>query len=143
MVLAGSVGPGPAGRSLVAIGRPIVAAVMIFYGIEHFVFPRFVPGVPLEKLTPAWIPAPALITYVVGIVLLAAGVALFFRPAIASAGCGLVLLLLTAFFYVPIFATEIHTGLAVEGLNYIGDTMLFAATVLLAGLGAAPSEQIH
>lgn len=46
------------------------------------------------------------------------------------------LLLLTAFFYVPIFALEIHTELAVEGLNYVGDTLLFAATALLAGFGA-------
>jgi hypothetical protein len=30
-----------------------------------------------------------------------------------------------------------HTELAVEGLNYIGDTLLFAATVMLAGFGAA------
>jgi hypothetical protein len=29
-----------------------------------------------------------------------------------------------------------HTPLAVEGVNYIGDTLLFAATALLAGFGA-------
>jgi hypothetical protein len=46
------------------------------------------------------------------------------------------LLLLTAFFYVPIFAMEIHSPLAVEGINYVGDTLLFAGTVLLAGFGA-------
>lgn len=49
---------------------------------------------------------------------------------------GLMLLLLTAFFYVPIFAMEIHSPLAVEGINYVGDTLLFAGTVLLAGFGA-------
>jgi hypothetical protein len=46
-----------------------------------------------------------------------------------------VLLLLTIFFYIPILITEIHTPLAVEGVNYVGDTLLFAATALLAGFG--------
>ena len=48
----------------------------------------------------------------------------------------IVLLLLTIFFYVPILATEICSPLAVEGVNYVGDTLLFAAAALLAGFGA-------
>ena len=55
---------------------------------------------------------------------------------IAAATSGMVLLLLTAFFYVPILVMEIHSPLAVEGINYVADTMLFAATALLAGFGA-------
>ena len=141
MVLAGSAWlarKNPAGSALIQIGRFFVAGTMIFYAIEHFLFPRFVPGVPLEKLTPAWIPAPALISYLVGISLLAAGIGLFIprTSRIASAGSGAVLVLLTAFFYVPILLTEFHTNLAVEGLNYVFDTLLWAATVLLAGFGA-------
>jgi uncharacterized membrane protein len=140
MVLAGSVWPrgSLAGVVLIRLGRAIVAATMIFYAIQHFLFPRFVPGVPLEKLTPAWIPAPALLAYLVGAILLLAGIGLFFRPTIriAAAGSGIILLLLTAFFYLPIFAMEIHTPLAVEGINYIGDTLLFAGTALLAGFAA-------
>jgi uncharacterized membrane protein len=140
MVLAGSVWPGAgrAGHALIRIGRGIVGVVMIFYATQHFLFPRNVPGVPLEKLTPAWMPAPLVITYVVGITLLLAGLGMFLHSTIriAAAGCGTVLVLLTAFFYGPIFATEIHSPLAVEGLNYIFDTLLFAATVMLAGFGA-------
>jgi uncharacterized membrane protein len=136
MVLAGSVSAH--WRFLVRLGRGLVAAIMIFYAIEHFLFPRNVPGVPLEKLIPAWMPAPTLLSYFVGIVLLLAGIGLFLRPTIriAAAGAGIVLLLLTAFFYLPIFLMEIHTPLALEGINYVGDTMLFAGTVLLAGFGA-------
>ena len=144
MVLAGSVWPrGAASIVLVRLGRGFVTLVMIFYAIEHFLFPRNVPGVPLEKLTPAWMPAPVLISYVVGIALLLGGIGLFFRPAtrIAAAGAGSVLLLLTVFFYVPIFVTEMHGTLAVEGMNYVGDTLLWAATVLLAGFGADRSAE--
>lgn len=132
MVLAGSVIPKGV---LIRIGRTIIAATFVFYAIEHFLYPHNVPGVPLEKLTPAWIPAPMLIAYVVGIVLFVAGVGLLIpRTArIAAAGSGTVLVLVTVFFYGPIMVTELHTPLAVEGINYVFDTMLFAATALLAG----------
>ena len=137
LVLAGSVWPSGSGigRGLMAAGRRFVAMVMVFYGIEHFLFPRNVVGVPLEKMTPAWIPAAPAIAYFVGVVLVAAGAGLLLGCAVrvAAAVCGIVLLLVTIFFYVPIFVTEIHTELAVEGLNYIFDTMLFTATVMLAG----------
>lgn len=140
MTLAGSVSSraSRAGSLLERIGRAIVALVMIFYGIEHFFFPRNVPGVPLEKMTPAWIPAPAAIACFIGIVLIVAGIGLFFRRTvrIAAAGAGGILVLLVIFFYLPIAAVELHSDLAVEGINYVGDTLLFAATVLLAGFGA-------
>jgi uncharacterized membrane protein len=139
MVLAGSVWPlgRPARIALIRIGRGIVAAVLIFYSAQHFLFPRFVPGVPLGKLTPAWVPAPALLAYLVGITLLFSGIGLLVRPTIrvAAATSGIVLLLLTIFFYGPIMIMEIHSELAVEGVNYVADTLLFAGTVLLAGFG--------
>ena len=143
MVLAGSVWPrgSKVGTALMRIGRGIVAAVFVFYVVEHFLFPRNVPGVPLEKMTPAWVPTPTLLAYFVGITLLFAGIGLLVRRTIriAAAGSGMVLLLLTVFFYLPILVMEIHTPLAVEGINYVGDTLLFAATALLAGFGADQS----
>jgi uncharacterized membrane protein len=131
-----------AGPTLILLGRFIVAATFIFYSIEHFLFPHNVPGVPLEKMTPDWIPAPTLIAYIVGATLLAAGVGLMIPRTrrTAAAAAGTVLLLLTIFFYIPILITEIHTPLAVEGVNYVGDTLLFAATALLAGFGADRKE---
>jgi uncharacterized membrane protein len=146
MVLAGSVWPRESrvGTALMRIGRGIVALVMIFYASQHFLFPRHVPGVPLAKLTPEWVPAPVLLSWVVGIALLTGGIGLLIRPTvrIAAAGAGTVLVLLTAFFYVPILAREIHSALVVEGINYVGDTLLFAATVLLAGSGAGEAVKV-
>jgi len=132
MVLAGSVWA----RSMLAtIGRVIVACTFVFYAVEHFLFPRFVPGVPLDKMIPAWVPAPVLLSYFVGAVLLMAGVGLMVprMRRVAAAGAGVVLVLLTVFFYVPILVMEIRGPLAVEGVNYVGDTLLFAGTALLAG----------
>ncbi len=92
------------------LGRVFVGATMIFYAIQHFLFPQFVPGVPLEKMIPAWVPAPTLLSYFIGITLLLAGIGLLVRRTIriAAASSGMVLLLLTAFFYVPILVMEIH-----------------------------------
>ena len=121
---------------LARIGRSIVALVLAFYAMEHFLYPHFAPGVPLQKMTPTWVPAPVLLADMVGAVLLASAIGLFLprlvRPAAAAAGG--ILLLLTVFFYGPIFLLEMHTPLAVEGMNYVGDTLLFAATVLMSGL---------
>ena len=140
MVLAGSLWPRgrSAGAVLIRLGRLFVACTFIFYALEHFLFPRFVPGVPLEKLTPAWVPAPVLLACIVGTTLLVSGIGLMIPRTrrTAAAISGVVLLLLTIFFYVPILITEIRSPLAVEGVNYVGDTLLFAATALLAGFGA-------
>ena len=137
MALAGSVWPptGRAGVPLIRTGRSIVALVMILYGIEHFFYPRNVPGVPLEKMTPEWIPAPMAITCFIGVILIAGGLGLFVRRTvrIAAAGAGTILVLLVAFFYIPIAMTELSSNLAVEGINYVGDTLLLAATIMLAG----------
>jgi uncharacterized membrane protein len=145
MVLAGSQWPRgrSAGKALMMLGRLLVACTFVFYAVEHFLFPRFVPGVPLGKLTPGWVPAPELLAYFVGATLLVAGVGLMIRRTrqIAAAGAGAVLVLLTVFFYVPILMMEIRSPLAVEGINYVGDTLLFAATALLAGFGAGVANK--
>jgi len=140
MVLAGSAWPRgrSTGRVLIRLGRAIVACTFVFYAIQHFLHPRNVPGVPLENMIPGWMPAPTLFACFVGMTLLVAGVGLMVPRThrIAAAGAGTVLVLVVVFFYVPILVMEVRTPLAVEGINYVGDTLLFAGTALLAGFGA-------
>jgi hypothetical protein len=70
MVLAGSVWPRQslASSALISVGRVIVAGTLIFYGIQHFLFPLFAPGVPLEKVTPPWVLFPVPLAYIVGLI---------------------------------------------------------------------------
>jgi uncharacterized membrane protein len=80
---------------------------------------------------------PTAITGFIGIILILAGIGLFIPRTIriASAGAGAIFVLLVIVFYGPICIAEMPTN-PVEGLNYVGDTLLFAATVMLAGFGA-------
>ena len=139
LILAGSQWPeaSPIHRALTRIGRTILAPIFVFYGVEHFLYPHNVPGVPLEKLTPAGVPAPTVLAGFIGITLILAGVGLLIPSTVrlAAATSGAILVLLTALFYLPIMLMELRTPLAVEGVNYVGDTLLFAATALLAGSG--------
>jgi hypothetical protein len=89
-----------------------------------------------------WIPVRAAWGYVTGLALFASGTCLlvnkYTRAATTVLGVVLVLLVITMYF--PILTAAPADGL-VEALNYIGDTTLFAGTVLLAA-GAIP-ERSH
>ncbi len=113
--------------------RSALAAIAVFYGIEHFLHPECVPGVPLEKLTPAFIPAPLAWTYLTGAALVVGGLAMLlnFKPRPSAAALGSLVLFLVLFFYLPILFAAPN----LESLNYVFDTLLYAGALLIA---AAP-----
>jgi len=39
-----------------AIPRFFLGLASLFFGVKHLLHPEYVPGVPLQKLTPEWIP---------------------------------------------------------------------------------------
>src|SRR4051812_7729136 len=57
---------------LVTVGQVFVVTAMLVFGVEHFLQATLLPGVPLVKQMPEWIPGRALIDYVTGAALLAA-----------------------------------------------------------------------
>lgn len=126
---------------LTTIARVFLGVALIVYGVEHFLHPAFAPGVPLKKMTPAWVPAPHLWAYITGTVLLIAGVAILINRYTrkAAAWTGLLIVLLTLFLYVPILATARSATDIVVGLNYVFDTLLFAGTVLLLAAATSPN----
>ncbi len=135
-------GRGQGGSKLITVGRVLVAIAAIFFGVENFLHPANVPGVPLEKLMPAWIPAHLLIGYLTGVILFVAGLAMLVgrktRPAATYLGTWLVLVVL--FIYGPILLAALadpSTAVKVEGINYFADTLLFAGAIL-ALASAAP-----
>jgi uncharacterized membrane protein len=130
------------GRKLITIGRIVIGIAAMFYGVEHFLHPMNVPGVPLEKFMPDWIPGRMLISYLTGAILLVCGALILLakKTRMAATYLGTWILLLVIFIYVPILATSLldpSTDVKVEGLNYFFDTLLFAGTIL-AVANAAP-----
>jgi uncharacterized membrane protein YphA (DoxX/SURF4 family) len=128
-------GGGQSGSKLITVGRVLVSIAAIFFGVENFLHTANVPGVPLEKLMPAWIPAHLLIGYLTGVILFVAGVAILVgrKTRMAATYLGTWLVLLVLFIYGPILIAALadpSTGVKIEGINYFFDTMLFAGAVL-------------
>jgi uncharacterized membrane protein YphA (DoxX/SURF4 family) len=118
---------------LVSVGRVIVGVTLIFFGAENCLHARFAPGVPLPKMTPAWVPLPAFWGVLTGAVLVSAGVAILLNRSarLAATVVGLLMTLLTFLLYFPILVMARGTAQIVEGVNYVGDTLLFGGTTLL------------
>jgi len=130
---------GGKGKGLITIGRVLIAITAIFFGVQHFLHPLGLPGVPLEKQMPTWIPARAFIDYLTGASLVVAGVCfLLARKARMAATCvGAWIVLLVVVIYGPVLVGALadpNTGVQIEGLNYFADTLLFGGAILsLAG----------
>jgi len=128
-------GRGQGKRLLTMVGTVAVTMALIVFGVEHFLHPLGLPGVPLEKEMPTWVPARMLIDYVTGAALLiAAGSVLLRRKTRAvTTGVGGWILLTILLIYVPVMILALlvpNTGVKVEGINYFADTLLFAGAIL-------------
>ena len=130
---------------MVLFGRVTVAAAALFFGIEHILRPAFTPGIPLGKVTPAFMPWPHVWAAGTGLLLLACGAAMLVNryARTAAAFAGLWEIVLTLGMYLPMLALASPGGGKIEGLNYVWDTLLFAGTLLLvAGAVEAPAVRL-
>lgn len=118
---------------MVTWGRFCIGTALLFFAIENFLHPMFAPGVPLEKLTPPWIPAPSLWGYFTGIFLLAASAGILGnkRASLCAAMAGLLMVALTVVIYSPLLVAAKQGSEINESVNYIADTLLYGGTLLL------------
>ena len=121
--------------TLITVGRIVIGSGAILWGVQNFLHPLNVPGVPLEKMIPAWIPGKLLIGYLTAAILLVAGAGILqgrkMRTAAAYLGAWILLLVIVV--YGPILIVGLlnpSTDVKVEGINYFFDTLLYAGTVL-------------
>jgi uncharacterized membrane protein len=132
--------------TFLTIGRVVVGITAIFYGVEHFLHPQHVPGVPLEKIIPDWIPAHLLINYLTGAILLVSGAAILLakKTRLAATYLGTWLVLLVVVIYGPILISALanpSTEVKIEGINYFFDTLLFAGVILALASATPPTDQ--
>jgi uncharacterized membrane protein len=135
---------GTARSTLTIIGRVLIALAAIFFGIQHFLHPLGLPGVPLQKQMPPWVPGRVLIDYVTGAALLLAGASILLKRKMRLVGAcvGAWILLMILAIYGPVLIGALSSpqiGVKVEGINYFADTLLFAG-VILAAASAAPQS---
>jgi uncharacterized membrane protein len=126
-------------RWLRLIGRCFFAVPMIIFAIEHFLFPHTVPGVPLDKPMPAWLPAPVVWSWLTGAILLIGGFAILLnkRGAQAAIAIGITYLALVLFIYIPM--ELIHPSVAISGeLDFVTDTLIFSGAALFVARSLAP-----
>ncbi|MGH9607601.1 MAG: hypothetical protein ACRD3N_18065 [Terracidiphilus sp.] len=129
----------PAGQRIATAARYVVGAVVIFYGVEHFLHPQFVPVIPLELHMPAYIPFHPLWAYGVGAAEVAAGLAMLagWHARQAATILGMVVCAVVAVVYGPILGA--NPGSVDVGVNYFFDTLMFGGAVLMLA-GSIPPE---
>ena len=133
------------GRSLITVGRVLIAIAALFFGVQHFLHPLGLPGVPLEKQMPAWVPVPDVIDYLTGALLIVAGVCFLLaqKARVAATYLGAWIVLVVVVIYGPVLIGALanpSTGVKVEGLNYFADTLLFGGVILSVARAMTDSE---
>lgn len=125
---------------LVTLGRFFIGIAALFFGVEHFLHPYYVPGIPLDRLTPAWIPGRLFWSYAGGAVILAAGACIVAnkKARLAAIYLGIIILLQVLFVYGPILAANLSS--IADGLNYFADTLVFSGAALILA-DALPRER--
>jgi hypothetical protein len=139
-------GGGQGGSWLITVGRVLIGIAAIFWGVETFLHPLGMPGIPLEKLMSEWIPARPIIGYLTAAILVVAGTGILFarKTRMAATYLGTWIVLLVVFVYGPILIASLldpSTDVKVEGLNYFFDTLLFGG-VILALASATPTHRL-
>ena len=150
LILAGNAVNGWSGKArstLMIVGRVFITIAVIFFGIEHFLHAMGLPGVPLKKEMPAWIPGRVLIDYLTGAALLVVGgsILLTRKTRMVATCVGGWILLMVLVIYGPVLIaalSEPSTGLQVEGINYFADTLLFAGVILVLASATPRSEVV-
>jgi len=119
---------------LISVARIVLAIALTFFGVEYFLHPKLLPGVPLEQLTPNFIPAPLLWGYLTSVVYVVAGVCLLIskKARLAATWAGSFVILTVIFFCLPYILQYVsNVG---KGLNVQADTLVLSGALLcLAG----------
>lgn len=133
------------GKILITVGRVLIAITAIVFGVEHFLHPLGLPGVPLEKEMPTWVPARMLIDYLTGLFLLATGVCFLLarKTRTAATYLGAWIVLMVVIIYGPVMIGALSnpsTAVKVEGINYFADTLLFGGVILSLASATKPAD---
>lgn len=119
-----------AAHILATIARYFVAIPVLFYSFEQFRHGNYVPGIPLNRLTPEYVFGHAIWTYLAAVVYAVAGIPLLVgkKTRAAATYIGLTVLFVELVVYVPIAVAD---RASIVGFNFLGDTLMYCGAVLL------------
>ena len=119
-----------ASKWLVPLARLFLAIAITLFGVEQFLYPELLSGVPLERSTPVWIPARLFWSYLTGVIFVTAGLSMMInkRVRLAATAAGVMTLVLVAVIYVPLLVSK-PSDIG-DGLNYLADTLLLCGSLL-------------
>lgn len=126
---------------LATLGRYFIAVPVLFYSYEQFRHPHYVPAIPLDRLTPEYVPLHAVWTYLAAAVFAVAGIKLLlgWKTRLAAACVGLTVFVVELIVYVPIGVADRGS---LVGINFLDDTLMYCGAVLLLA-GAMPRETLE
>jgi uncharacterized membrane protein len=132
------------GPRLITGARFIVAIAIAVFGIDHFLYPTFAPGIPQENgavfvTMPPWVPGHVVWAYLTGATFVACALGRMIRERarIAAAVLGLTVLVLILLVYIPL--TVAQASDIANGLNYLAIHFALAGAALLLA-GALPAR---
>ena len=126
-------------KTFATIARYFIAVPLLFYSFEQFLHAQYVPGIPLDRVTPAWIFGHTFWTYLAAVAYAIAGILLLIgkKTRSAAAWAGFTVLVVELAVYVPIGVA--YFASLDNGFNYVADTLMYCGAVLLLA-GAMPGE---
>jgi uncharacterized membrane protein len=122
--------------------RILGGLILLFFGVEQLLHPAVIPGVPLEALTPAWMPLKHTWGCVIGVLSLASGLTMLINRKAKCAAIALAIgvTIVVIAMNVPMLVKAVEPSEINLAVNYIGDSLLFAGMVLFFA-DAMPAPQ--
>ena len=120
------------------VARYFMAVPVLIYSFEQFMHGYHVPGIPLELVTPEWVPGHAVWTYLAALVYAVAGALLLVgkKTRAAATWVGVTVLFVVLIVYVPY---GVSARASLEGINYLADTLMYGGAIFLLA-SAMPHE---
>lgn len=120
--------------------RLFLGLPVLIFGIESFIFPLFVPGIPDDRLAPTWVPLRPAWNYVMGAIEAVTGLCLVINRKARTAALvlGVAILVLVLVYYVPIMIASASN--IDDGLNYFTDTLVLSGAALLFARSQRPDS---
>jgi uncharacterized membrane protein len=129
----------PSAKRIAKTLAALFAITMAVFGIEHFFYTNYTPGIPSCSFVSFWIPWQLFWGYLTGAALLIGGTMMLIQIRPRAAGIALGVMILAVAVLTYLFRLEAHLGSYAELTNTIKDVALAGGALILAG--SLPSEK--